>query len=217
MSAVANQVSSVQHAQLQYSQQSWLQFYVVFPVHPEYCNASSLETDHDCCFRLIQVTRLNPHLKLTEADSSVGNNPIQHPFTVLITSTQHISVVRHPTDITQHISLVLTYLLTHSIQHSPSWEANLFVTSQEIPCVLLNPKVHYRIHKCPPPVSILSQSNPVHTPTSHFLKIHSNISLPSMPGAPQWSLSLKFPPQNSIHASPLAWSKNQNMLDWNNQ
>jgi hypothetical protein len=58
----------------------------------------------------------------------------------------------------------LTYLLTHSIQHSPSWEANRFAASQEIPRILWNPKVHYRIHKCPPSVSILSQLNPVHSP-----------------------------------------------------
>jgi len=63
---------------------------------------------------------------------------------------------------------LLTYLITHSMQHSPSWEANRFSASQEIPRVLWNPKVHYRIHKCPPPIPILSQLVPVHTATSHF-------------------------------------------------
>ena len=98
---------------------------------------------------------------------------------------------------------VLEALLTYSMEQSPSWEANRFAASQEISRILWNPKVDYRIHKCPPPVPTHSQLDPVHTPTFHFLKIHLNIILPSTPGSPQWSLSSRFPPQNPVHASPL--------------
>ena len=68
--------------------------------------------------------------------------------------------------------LPFTYLLTYSMVQSPSWAANWFAASQEIPRISRNPKVHYRTHKCPPPVPILGQPNPVHIPTSHLLKTH---------------------------------------------
>ena len=77
--------------------------------------------------------------------------------------------------------------------------ANWFAASQEIPRISWNPKVHYRTHKRPPPVSILGQPNPVHIPTYHLLEIHTNIIHQSTPRSPQWSLSLRFPHQDHIH------------------
>jgi hypothetical protein len=65
------------------------------------------------------------------------------------------------------------------MEQGPSWEANCFAASQEIPRILWNPKVPHRTHKRPPPIPIMSQPNPVPTRTSHFLKIHPNIILPS--------------------------------------
>ena len=71
------------------------------------------------------------------------------------------------------------------MQQSPSWEANRFSTSQEIPCILWNPKIHYHTRKCPAPIPILSQIDPLHSPhpTSRrfilILSSHLRLGLPS--------------------------------------
>jgi hypothetical protein len=63
--------------------------------------------------------------------------------------------------------------------------------SHEIVRILWYPKVHHRINKRPPPVSILSHISPVHAFPSHFLKIHFNIIVPSMRRSDERSILLR--------------------------
>jgi len=86
---------------------------------------------------------------------------------------------------------LLTYLLTPWCRILLE-QLTGFAASQEIPRISRNPKVHYRTHKRPPPVSILDLLNTVHIPTSHLLEIHPNIIHSSTPSSPQWSLSLRM-------------------------
>jgi hypothetical protein len=58
---------------------------------------------------------------------------------------------------------------------SPSWEAANCATTQELPSILWNPKVHYRVHKSPALVPVLSQINPIYTIPSYLSTIHFNI------------------------------------------
>jgi hypothetical protein len=84
------------------------------------------------------------------------------------------------------------------MDQSPSWEANRFSTSQEIPCILWNPKVHFRIHL------YLSWARSIQSmPPSYFLKIHLNVILSCTHGSSKWSLSFRFPHQNPAYTSPL--------------
>jgi len=43
---------------------------------------------------------------------------------------------------TAAIACLLTYLLTYSMEQSPSWEADRYPATQEIPRNLWNPKGH---------------------------------------------------------------------------
>jgi len=111
--------------------------------------------------------------------------------------------------------VTVTSLLTYSMVQSPSWEANWFEASHEIPRISPNPKVHYRTHKPPPPVSILDQPNPFHISTFHLLEIRPNIIHPSTPRSPPVvSFPLVSPPRpytppsphlNAPHAQPISF------------
>ena len=71
--------------------------------------------------------------------------------------------------------ILLTFQVTHSMEQSPPWEGNRFSASQEIPYILWNLKIPYRVYKCLPPVPILSKIIPVYALPSHFLNIHLNV------------------------------------------
>ena len=64
--------------------------------------------------------------------------------------------------------------LTYCTVQSHSWAAKWFAANQEIPRISRNPKVHYRTHKRPPPVTILGQPDPVHMPTSPEYSLYIN-------------------------------------------
>jgi hypothetical protein len=105
---------------------------------------------------------------------------------------------------------LLTYLLTYSMEQNPSWEANRFSASQEIPRNLWNPMVHHRIHKSLTWASSI-QSIPVH-PTSWrytlILSSHLRLGLPSglFPSDfPTKRLYTSLLPLFALHAPPISF------------
>jgi hypothetical protein len=83
------------------------------------------------------------------------------------------NVESHPSHCSQATALTIQ---TNSMELSPIWEANGNWDIQEILSILWNWKDHYRVHRKPPLIPILSQMNPVHTFPASSFNIHCNIT-----------------------------------------
>ena len=93
-------------------------------------------------------------------------------------------------DCSGHIPYRIYYLLT-------PWKRVLLEKLIGFQLVKKFPTLYWTgLYKCLPPVPLLSNIDPVHALTSHFLKNHVKIILPSTHGSFKWSLSLRFSHQN---------------------
>lgn len=72
-------------------------------------------------------------------------------------------------------------------------EANNSSTSQEIPHISYNTKLHHHVHNWLPLVPPQSQNSPIHTLLSYSSQIHSLLSNIFVYASSKWSFSTDFP------------------------
>ena len=99
----------------------------------------------------------------------------------------------HSCSVNKQSQYAMNYELLHTYLLTP-WSRVLLekltrsAASQEFPRILWNPKVHYRTHKCPPTLPILSQLHPV-TSWRYILILSSHLRL----GLPNGLFTSGFP------------------------
>jgi hypothetical protein len=81
----------------------------------------------------------------------------------------------------------------------------ILVTNQLTPW-RQNPKVHHRIHNSPPTMPLLSQVNPLHSPSANLPKVRFHPILPSTPWPFKGSLSPGFSHQTPVHINSLCYA-----------
>ena len=91
----------------------------------------------------------------------------------------------------------LTYLLTYLLHGAESFLRSEMVFRQS-----RNSPHFTELISSLPHSPILNQLYPVHISRFHSLKLHLIIVFPFTPGSTKWSLSLTFPHQNPVYASP---------------
>jgi hypothetical protein len=102
-----------------------------------------------------------------------SNSETVPPITSCLLSVHYLLPSNYPTIYTV---LLTTYLL---MELSPSGGAANSAATQEIPSILWNPKVHYRVHKSPPLVPNLSPIHPIYLRSILILSTHLRLGLPN--------------------------------------
>ena len=96
----------------------------------------------------------------------------------------------------------VSHSVTNYMDQNTALEA-VSLSASQIPRFLWYPNVHYRIHKCPPPVPLLSQINPIYA--SHHASLKSVLILSSHL-CPGLTRGLGSPHYNPISIFPLTGS-----------